>query len=113
MFKPRRVVPNTLDPTLKGLDAACIQGMFAGCLADASSKDLPSSAPSTTELNELDATVRGGEDYEDVAFKNLEGDGAREMAEKWADSGRIRRKLAVVKQYLPGPLRHKIGRAHV
>ncbi|EJF63258.1 hypothetical protein DICSQDRAFT_160484 [Dichomitus squalens LYAD-421 SS1] len=107
LFKPRRVVPNTLDPTLKGLDAACIQKMFAGCLAEASPSTHESVAPSASELSELDAAMRGGEG-EDVAFQNLEGDGAREIAEKWADSGRMRRKLSVMKQYLPSSLRHKV-----
>ncbi|CDO69889.1 hypothetical protein BN946_scf184884.g48 [Trametes cinnabarina] len=110
MFKPRRVEPNTLDPNMKGLDAACMQAMFAGCLED----DLPQASDHVTTfcdshavqpavaLDEIDSELLDGlvED-EDVAFKNLEGEGAREIAEKWADSGRMRRKLLVMKDYLP------------
>ncbi|KAI0081463.1 hypothetical protein K474DRAFT_1566449, partial [Panus rudis PR-1116 ss-1] len=33
LFKPRRVVPNTLVPSLGGLDWACIPSMFKSCLS--------------------------------------------------------------------------------
>ena len=105
LFKPRRVVPNTLDPALKGLDEACIDRMFAGCLADTSSSNCLSEAAPSEDLRDLDAAVRAGTEGEDVAFKNLEGEGARDVAEKWADSGRMRRKLAAMKRYLPTSLR--------
>ncbi|RPD62596.1 hypothetical protein L226DRAFT_551522 [Lentinus tigrinus ALCF2SS1-7] len=106
LFKPRRVIPNTLDPALKGLDAACIQGMFAGCLADDASVDSSASLAALMDLGDIYAAVRGGTELvEDVAFKNLEGEGARELAEKWADSGRMRRKLLVMKEFLPAPHR--------
>ncbi|KAI0712393.1 hypothetical protein C8Q76DRAFT_857903 [Earliella scabrosa] len=102
LFKPRRVVPNTLDPTLKGLDAACMQNMFAGCLAEDVSPDSSVTSPAPTDLRELDTAFRdGGDADQDVAFKNLEGEGAKEIAEKWADSGRMRRKLLAMKEYLP------------
>ncbi|KAI0754799.1 hypothetical protein C8Q80DRAFT_1141172 [Daedaleopsis nitida] len=102
LFKPRRVVPNTLDPTLKGLDAVCIQAMFAGCLADEPSNAMALNPTAPTDLRDMDAALRSPTDIvEDVAFKNLEGEGAREIAEKWADSGRMRRKLLTMKEYLP------------
>ena len=106
LFKPRRVVPNTLDPALKGLDAACIQKMFAGCLAEDALADPGVSTAAPTDLGDIHAAVRGGSELvEDVAFKNLEGEGARELAEKWADSGRMKRKLLIMKEFLPAPHR--------
>ncbi|KAI0770085.1 hypothetical protein C8Q74DRAFT_1201832 [Fomes fomentarius] len=106
LFKPHRVVPNTLDPTLKGLDAACIQNMFAGCLADDASPDLALVDP---DLRDVDAALRDTTIViEDVAFKNLEGESAKEIAEKWADSGRMRRKLLAMKDYLPAPHRRVV-----
>ncbi|KAI0647865.1 hypothetical protein C8Q79DRAFT_952331 [Trametes meyenii] len=113
LFKPHRVVPNTLDPALKGLDAACMKAMFAGCLAD--EDDSPASQRSVDNFcashalippeaapGDLDPDLlKGSESDEDVAFKNLEGAGAREIAEKWADSGHMRKKLAVMKEFLP------------
>ncbi|RDX53496.1 hypothetical protein OH76DRAFT_1343517 [Lentinus brumalis] len=109
LFKPRRVVPNTLDPALKGLDAACMQAMFAGCLAEEASTDSDVGTAAPTDLGDIYAAVRGGtEIVEDVAFKNLEGEGAREIAEKWADSGRMRKKLVVMKEFLPAPHRRVV-----
>ncbi|KAI0715641.1 beta-lactamase-like protein [Cerioporus squamosus] len=109
LFKPRRVVPNTLEPALKGLDAACIQAMFAGCLADDASVESNVSTTVPTDLGEIYATVRGGPELvEDVALKNLEGEGARELAEKWADSGRMQKKLSVMKEFLPAPHRRVV-----
>ncbi|KAI9066819.1 hypothetical protein FKP32DRAFT_1565004 [Trametes sanguinea] len=114
LFKPRRVEPNTLDPNLKGLDAACMKAMFAACLADdvsacATMKDPVASfcdsyamESPAVNLDDIDTALLDGKDGdEDVALKNLEGEGAREIAEKWADSGRMRKKLQVMKDYLP------------
>ncbi|KAI0667716.1 hypothetical protein C8Q78DRAFT_1052236 [Trametes maxima] len=121
LFKPHRVVPNTLDPALKGLDAACMKTMFADCLAD--EDDSPTSqqsvddfcashalAPPEVAPGDLDPDLLKGSGSgsgfdEDVAFKNLEGAGAREVAEKWADSGRMHKKLTVMKEFLPTALR--------
>ncbi|KAH9851733.1 hypothetical protein C2E23DRAFT_895639 [Lenzites betulinus] len=112
LFKPRRVVPNTLDPALKGLDAACLKTMFAGCLAeDVDTPSGQSPIDAFCKLHQLDSPMAFPGQFdvamleetgnEDVAFKNLEGDGAREIAEKWGDSGRMRRKLEVMKDFLP------------
>lgn len=78
--------------------------MFAGCLA---SNDVSISTPETdysgTELREMAHDLLYDEAAgEDVALKNLEGDGARELAERWADGGRFRRKLEVMRRYLKG-----------
>ncbi|KAL7279809.1 hypothetical protein ACG7TL_006216 [Trametes sanguinea] len=116
LFKPRRVEPNTLDPNLKGLDAACMKAMFAGCLAEDDSPsvkdpvadfcDSHAMEPPAVSLDEIDpALLDGTDDDEDVALKNLEGEGAREIAEKWADSGRMRKKLQVMKDFLPARYR--------
>ncbi|KAI0357562.1 hypothetical protein OH77DRAFT_1476305 [Trametes cingulata] len=120
LFKPRRVEPNTLDPALKGLDAACMKAMFAGCLAEDKDSPPPTAchletfckshgiSPPAVTPGDIEPSLLGGADAgaeEDVAFKNLEGDGAREIAEKWADSGRMRRKLSTMKEFLPAPYR--------
>ncbi|KAH9949777.1 hypothetical protein B0H21DRAFT_889437 [Amylocystis lapponica] len=114
LFKPRRVIPNTLDPALKGLDWACMPKMFAGCLSDATSfprilaknsAQVPETEPDTRELDahELVQTLSTEEDnVADVALKNLEGTGALELAERWAESSRSRRKLQIMQEYLEG-----------
>ncbi|KAI0362982.1 hypothetical protein BV20DRAFT_234269 [Pilatotrama ljubarskyi] len=122
LFRPRRVEPNTLDPALKGLDAACMKAMFAGCLAE--EEDSPTTgchlesfckshgiSPPAVALGDIEPSLLDGASggaEEDVAFKNLEGDGAREVAEKWADSGRTRRKLSTMKEFLPIPYRSMV-----
>ncbi|KAH9891831.1 hypothetical protein C8Q73DRAFT_763234 [Cubamyces lactineus] len=119
LFKPRRVEPNTLDPNLKGLDAACLKAMFAGCLAEdddpfiaqdsiTSFCTINALSPPAVALGDLDPNLLDGtgvDEDEDVAFKNLEGEGAREIAEKWADSGRMRRKLLAMRDFLPSHYR--------
>ncbi|KAI0769087.1 hypothetical protein BD413DRAFT_559623 [Trametes elegans] len=113
LFRPRRVEPNTLDPALKGLDATCMKAMFSGCLADDDNAPAAAdpmqafcashavSAPAVA-LGELDPSMLDAADVEeDFAFKNLEGEGAREIAEKWADNRRMRKKLGVMKKFLP------------
>ncbi|KAI8978707.1 hypothetical protein BD414DRAFT_465748 [Trametes punicea] len=116
LFKPRRVEPNTLDPNLKGLDAACMKAMFAGCLAD---DDSPSGGNSingfcsahainapTVAPGDIDPSLLEGNSPDpDVAFKNLEGEGAREIAETWVDSRRMRKKLQIMKDFLPANYR--------
>ncbi|OJT12075.1 Protein artemis [Trametes pubescens] len=113
LFKPRRVEPNTLDPALKGLDAACLKAMFAGCLAEETSSPTSGRALDAfctshavdrpkVALDEIESSlIQEADASEDVAFKNLEGEGARELAERWADSGRMRKKLLVMQEFLP------------
>ena len=104
LFKPRALIPNTLDPALKGLDWACMPNMFAGCLASTiACVPRPAAHYSTTEVREMARELLSDETAgEDVALKNLEGDGARELAERWADSGKFRRRFEVMRQYLKG-----------
>ncbi len=86
-----------------------MQAMFAGCLAEDASTDSDVGTAAPTDLGDVYAAVRGGTELvEDVAFKNLEGEGAREIAEKWADSGRMRKKLVVMKEFLPAPHRRVV-----
>ncbi|TFY61855.1 hypothetical protein EVJ58_g4248 [Rhodofomes roseus] len=102
LFKPKELIPNTLDPALKGLDWACMPEMFSGCLAsDGVTGVRPETDYSGADIRDM-AHELLGEAGEDVAIRNLEGDGARELAERWADSGKFRRKLEVMRQYLRG-----------
>ncbi|KZT67300.1 hypothetical protein DAEQUDRAFT_751801 [Daedalea quercina L-15889] len=104
MFKPKELIPNTLDPALKGLDWACMSEMFSGCLASDSTIVLKAEIDcSRVDVREMvHELLSDAEAGEDVAIKNLEGDGARELAERWADNGKFRRKLEVMHQYLRG-----------
>lgn len=87
--------------------------MFAGCLAEETSSPISGLSLDafctshavdrpTVSLDDIDSSLLQEADAnEDVAFKNLEGEGARELAEKWADSGRMRKKLLVMQEFLP------------
>ncbi|PCH39848.1 hypothetical protein WOLCODRAFT_131092 [Wolfiporia cocos MD-104 SS10] len=105
LFKPKRVVPNTLDPALKGLDWACIEQMFEGCLAPQdTSATIPPEESTDIDPDELARDLLASENtHENVALKNLEGEGAEEIAKRWAESDKIRRKLEVMRQFLKGP----------
>ncbi|KAL6308244.1 hypothetical protein BKA93DRAFT_868915 [Sparassis latifolia] len=105
MFRPKKVVPNTLDPALHGLDHACMRKMFAGCLASDSPVD---SAVDVDARDLASALVTAEESMEDVALKNLEGEGALEVAERWAETGRSRHKLEVMREYLEGDTRRVV-----
>lgn len=90
-------MPNTLNPSLGGLDWACIPGMFEGCLAPSSKV---TRAPYIKVSPDIDAKTL--ETDTDVALSNLEGDGTLVIAERWADKGKLRRKLEIMQQYLQG-----------
>ena len=106
LFRPARVVPNTLDPSLHGLDGLSIPNIFADCLSS------PQSSSSTAFAEALvgdDIEIR--EDGGDSALQNLIGEDAERTARVWADSGRGAEKLAVVEQFLTGPARDAARRA--
>ncbi|KAF7982266.1 hypothetical protein HWV62_29509 [Athelia sp. TMB] len=90
-----RVVPNTLVPGLRGLDWAAMPKMFNRCLAAHANlvPDVALDASLVDEVLEFD--------YEDAVMKNLEGQGALEMAEHWAESRHIIKMLRSLRDYLP------------
>ncbi|KAI0685351.1 hypothetical protein BC835DRAFT_1421327 [Cytidiella melzeri] len=112
LFKPERVVPNTLDVKLGGLDWLCIPSMFSDCLSSDPSmlrEDirayLASRPQSSWKTLCPDLDVK-----EDVSLKNLEGEDVLEEAERWADSGRTRNRLQKMFSYLEGPERDLVDR---
>ena len=105
LFRPVRVVPNSLDPSLRGLDGLCIPRLFANCLSSHSSHSFTSIADALVEGN-----IEIGEDNNDGTLQNLVGDGADSIARTWADSARILDKLAVMEPFLRGKLRDVVRR---
>ncbi|KAJ7457182.1 hypothetical protein B0H11DRAFT_1925119 [Mycena galericulata] len=105
LFRPRRVVPNTLIPGLHGLDWMCIDRMFAGSLA------VPPPPEDVTIDAELLAPDEALGEMEDVALLNLVGGaGARDLADKWAQRGTLRSKIAVVRDWLDIAERRAVDR---
>ncbi len=100
LFLPNRVVPNTLDPRLLGVDWTYIDRVFASCLH-------PSARISQTRYGELcfrtmNQKVLGAVALNDcdVALKNLVGNGASDVADKWADDGKLLKKLSFIRSHL-------------
>ncbi|TRM55232.1 hypothetical protein BD626DRAFT_589123 [Schizophyllum amplum] len=98
LFRPRRVVPNTLTPALHGLDWFCIDRMFVDCL----SPFVPyTDAPLTTDPRvHLDLMDRVEDEEGDAALKNLMGAGADDAAARWASDGHLRKRIRVLAEYL-------------
>ena len=105
LFRPVRVVPNSLDPSLHGLDALCIPNLFANCLST-----LPSHFSSSFAEALLEGDLQVSEIHCESALQNLVGDGADSIAHAWAVSGRIVDKLAVMEPFLRGTARDIVRR---
>jgi hypothetical protein len=106
LFRPLRVVPNSLDPSLRGFDALCIPNIFADCLST------PSSLVSSSFDEALvEGDIEMNDDHCDSALQNLVGDGADRIAHAWAVSGRNLDKLTVMEPHLRGKARDATRRA--
>lgn len=72
--------------------------MFADCLhPHAASSQQPPDALGLPHLQQLVEDMAGDMD---VALKNLVGDGAADLAERWAENGKLRQKLEIVRASL-------------
>lgn len=85
MFRPKRIVPNTLDPKLGGLDWAALPGVFSGCLStDGHAFRAEVRQAMAAEIGFGWSNISLDPDEgEDVALANLAGEGALEIAQKW------------------------------
>jgi hypothetical protein len=99
LFRPARVVPNTLDPSLHGLDALSIPNIFTGCLSNSQTSTSSAAFGEALVSDDIEIIEDGG----DSALQNLIGGDAERIARAWADSGRGAEKLAIVEQFLTGP----------
>ena len=106
------MVPNTLIPSLGGLDWTAMRTMFKECLTpptpastlDFIPNELNSSEiahPSVLDLTSLDLADTNS------AMKNLIGDSAELEARKWADDGSMRQRLNVLRAWL-GPREREV-----
>ncbi|KAF8191441.1 beta-lactamase-like protein [Mycena galopus ATCC 62051] len=94
LFRPRRVVPNTLIPGLHGVDWKAIDRMFAACLAEPPLEKLADNVDVGLPADDVMAEM-------DTSLLNLVGgDSAVGLAEKWAESGKLRKKIEIVRRWL-------------
>ncbi|KIK82104.1 hypothetical protein PAXRUDRAFT_154539 [Paxillus rubicundulus Ve08.2h10] len=129
LFRPRRIVPNMLDPALNGLDWGAMSRMFSGCLSSGTPSSLLSSItappcplvshPSIAHLPgpaglsstyELGRISRASEDEDvDAAYSNLVG--PSDAADKWGEKGGKKRKVEVLKAWLGSGRRNGFPRS--
>ena len=118
LFKPHRIIPNTLDPGLANLDWIAIDNMFRECLSSHGKSIVESIRGDIAEkISKDDASLQltswaevAGEKG-DVALKNLEGgDEAIGLAARWMtpnESGL--KKLQRIQEHLPESVRVCLG----
>ncbi|KAG1766143.1 hypothetical protein EDD22DRAFT_878557, partial [Suillus occidentalis] len=98
LFRPLRVVPNTLVPALGGLDWTAMNAMFKECMAP---PVYDRSDPIPNEFN-LSGTVHSSLlDLTDLDLADTDP-AYKKPPQKWADDGSIRRRLEVLRGWL-GP----------
>ncbi|KAG8214295.1 hypothetical protein J3R82DRAFT_9244 [Butyriboletus roseoflavus] len=126
LFRPLRVVPNTLDPSLDGLDWGAMSMMFSGCLSPAST---PSSLvsvmappcpltchPSMTSLpgpsTKYDPRTFSttGEEHVDTAYSNLVG--PNDTADQWGDKGGKKARMETLNAWIGTGRRKSSRRMH-
>lgn len=93
-FKPRHIVPNTLNPALQGLDWLMMRDLFPDV-------DVPIDTAVAAEPESFDV-AEGCEELQNAELKNLEGDTAVCTAEQWTGDDRLRKKLALLQDRLTG-----------
>ncbi|KAK7035771.1 DNA cross-link repair 1A protein [Favolaschia claudopus] len=95
VLRPRRVVPNTLIPGLHGLDWKGMDRIFDPLL------DQPLLLEQTSADLDLDIPVDDAITEMDTAIINLVGGhDATSLAEKWAESSKLRKKFEIVRSWL-------------
>lgn len=126
LFRPKRIIPNTLDPSLKNLDWAAIDCVFQSCCRTPNlrKRSLIPAAPTAEHLlfieiaRESPTSINLDDEEDDVAVKNIVADStenanleARMMAKKWLVGpghgvdhsvlkGRTGRRLDVLRSWL-------------
>src|SRR6266576_2758509 len=101
LFKARRVIPNTLDPRLRGLDWICLDRMFEEVLSPLGGTNTNSIPPTPMDGGDLDLLLVQVDEEGDAAVKNVVG--SSDLAQKWAERAKLRNKLQIMVGYLdPG-----------
>ncbi|KAF4564795.1 hypothetical protein EYR40_010966 [Pleurotus pulmonarius] len=113
LFKPKKLHPNTLDPSLGGLDWLAMREMFKGCI----SGNILDIGPlqSVSSSNDAPGVLDVSKQRRDATLENLMGDGSDDVARRWAEdgngnaSGRMKRQLNVLRRYIPPDVLRKFG----
>ncbi|KAJ8693504.1 hypothetical protein PTI98_008491 [Pleurotus ostreatus] len=113
LFKPKQLHPNTLEPSLGGLDWLAMQEMFEDCI---SGNPLDIGARQTiSNGTDIPGVLDVSRQRRDAGLENLMGDGSNDIARRWAEdgngnpSGRMKRQLNVLRRYIPPNILRKFG----
>lgn len=120
LFRPHRIIPNTLDPDLGNLDWIAIENMFRDCLsshgetvAESIRDDIMKNLSDYSSVQLYPWTELATEGKEgDVALKNLEGgDEAVSLAMRWMTAGETGlKRLRWIQEYLPESLKIRLDK---
>ncbi|KAM6497508.1 hypothetical protein JOM56_007981, partial [Amanita muscaria] len=99
LFRPKRVIPNSLNPRLRGLDWVCLDYMFKTCLSHSPSSSLSDNKiPSTPRPIDIDTLALTVDEESDSAIKNIVG--SSDLVSRWAEKAKLRDKLDIMIGYL-------------
>lgn len=116
LFRPHRIIPNTLDPGLENLDWVAIDNMFSDCLSshgksvvESIREDVAKKMTGCGGFVKLDswAELAGNGEKGDTVLKNLEGGKeAVDLATRWMTvDGQGLKKLQRIREHLPESLK--------
>jgi DNA cross-link repair 1C protein len=93
LFRPKKIVPNTLNPNFNNLDCACIMRMFNDHVSapHADWNNFDTTADASAIIEEVE------NDLGDPHLLNLVGQGAAAAAERWAENGGMMKSLGVMR----------------
>lgn len=120
LFRPHRVIPNTLDPGLENLDWIAIENVFRDCLSSHGQTIVESIGEDVTKnMSECDVSARldswaelaGHGEKRDTALMNLEGGiEVVGLVTQWmAAEGNGLKKLQMIQERLPEYLKIRLG----
>ncbi|VDC01293.1 unnamed protein product [Peniophora sp. CBMAI 1063] len=108
LFRPKKIVPNTVygEGDIKVLCMRAIDNMFKDCLARSNSQCLTDHvAPLQTPLSRFSSITSNpcrAHESRDAALLNLTGEGADELANRWAVQESLQEAYECMEQHLSG-----------
>ncbi|KAF7309339.1 DRMBL domain-containing protein [Mycena indigotica] len=106
LFRPKRIVPNSLVPGLCKLDGAAILRRFAPLLASyPTAQDLALGSEEATAAAQIfgapKLVIDGGDKTEDAALQNIVGGNTAEIAaRKYAEDNALQKRMLVISDWL-------------
>ncbi|KAM6497507.1 Beta-lactamase-like protein [Amanita muscaria] len=97
LFRPKRVIPNSLGPQLRGLDWVCLDHMFKTCLSPSSSNN---KIPPTPHPIDIDISALLIDEESESVIRDIIG--SSELVSRWVEKARPQDKLDLMIGHLDG-----------